>query len=198
MFEIPQTRQMVLRKAMEMANHNVSCYSSNLRMDTPKAGHEADWKKAKEQTAVLRQMLDEYAAYSHTAENGQDVHYSKYIGTFDSWSTRSSNSEPAQSYVSLVHFRIDTPEWATGDEQVRLFEVDTCVSDILLSGEYDVKRHKRYYAGVTANIVIYVDTCQFIRKLEWVASDADIVKAQAADDENAEEGRIDDGKETEA
>lgn len=53
------TKRDVLQKAIEMANHNVFCYSANYLMTEPKAGYEKEHKEAVEELQILESILQE-------------------------------------------------------------------------------------------------------------------------------------------
>ncbi|MCD7948283.1 MAG: hypothetical protein LUG13_08350 [Oscillospiraceae bacterium] len=54
------TREKILRDRLEMASHNLLCYSENLLMDKPKAGYEAEHKAAAEEVEMLQVWLKEF------------------------------------------------------------------------------------------------------------------------------------------
>lgn len=49
----------ILKARLEMASHNLLCYSSNYLMSVPKLGHETDWQDAQDEIALLEQMIKE-------------------------------------------------------------------------------------------------------------------------------------------
>ena len=40
-----ELRLQILKEAIEMADHNLLCYSNNYMMSIPKAGYEKEWEK---------------------------------------------------------------------------------------------------------------------------------------------------------
>ena len=61
----------VLADALDMANHNLMCYSTNLLMDTPKPEWADQWHKEHEKVIVLEQMIKElpYTIYMEPKED---------------------------------------------------------------------------------------------------------------------------------
>jgi hypothetical protein len=55
------TRESILKKALEMANHNLYCTSANMLMTQPKAGQEADFAEYAAEAELLRAWLEELA-----------------------------------------------------------------------------------------------------------------------------------------
>lgn len=52
-------RYTVLADTLDMANHNLMCYSTNLLMDTPKPEYADQWHKEHNRVIVLEQMIKE-------------------------------------------------------------------------------------------------------------------------------------------
>lgn len=52
----------ILYHALDMANHNLMCYSKNLLMDSPKDGYEEKWAEMDQKQRVIAQWLDELEA----------------------------------------------------------------------------------------------------------------------------------------
>lgn len=53
------TKKDVLQKAIDLANHNVFCYSANYLMTEAKAGYEKEHKEAIEEARLLEEILQE-------------------------------------------------------------------------------------------------------------------------------------------
>ncbi len=56
------TRTDVLCKALQMADHNLLCYSRTYGMNSPKEGMEAKWEEAREESQILKEMLVEFGS----------------------------------------------------------------------------------------------------------------------------------------
>lgn len=165
------TRIDVLRSALNMANHNLNCYSETYAMDAPKAGYKDEWAKAKEESDILSQMINEYLHYSHDDEYGNPVRYRKYICTIGTiCAGKNLNNE---TYIEHLEIEIDTPGREHCHKEQRIVFVDKPSSDYLLA-EYDERRHRCYDAGVSSSIILYVDNINYVRKVEWVSSEKDI------------------------
>jgi hypothetical protein len=55
------TRETILKKALEMANHNIYCTSANMLMTVPKGGMEAEFAEYNAEAELLRAWLEELA-----------------------------------------------------------------------------------------------------------------------------------------
>jgi hypothetical protein len=53
------TKESILKKALEMANHNLSCTSANMLMTEPKPGMEADFDEYAAEAELLKVWLEE-------------------------------------------------------------------------------------------------------------------------------------------
>ena len=67
------TRESILKKALEMANHNLYCTSENLLMTKPKAGQEADHAEYAAEGDILRVWLAELADADPVAKFERDL-----------------------------------------------------------------------------------------------------------------------------
>ena len=62
------TRESILKKALEMANHNLYCASENYLMTRPKAGQEALHAEYAAEAELLKAWLEELADPAKTAK----------------------------------------------------------------------------------------------------------------------------------
>ena len=67
------TKQSILKKALEMANHNLYCVSANMLMTEPKAGKEADHAEYAAEAELLRAWLGELAESDPVAKFERDL-----------------------------------------------------------------------------------------------------------------------------
>ncbi|MCL2235447.1 MAG: hypothetical protein FWB98_03270 [Defluviitaleaceae bacterium] len=67
------TKQSILKKALEMANHNLYCVSANMLMTQPKAGKEADHAEYAAEAELLRAWLGELANADPVAKFERDL-----------------------------------------------------------------------------------------------------------------------------
>jgi len=58
----------LLQKYYDLACHNLLCYSKNWAMTEPKEGYEVEWKQAKEECALLEEMIKEATPEERAAE----------------------------------------------------------------------------------------------------------------------------------
>ena len=65
-------RYTVLNKALNMANHNLMCYSTNLLMDTPKPEYADKWHEALEESKVLEEMIKELPHTTYMPPKGEE------------------------------------------------------------------------------------------------------------------------------
>jgi hypothetical protein len=49
----------ILEKALEMAEHNLYCYSKNYLMTEPKPKYEKEWQEANDESNILREWIKE-------------------------------------------------------------------------------------------------------------------------------------------
>ena len=67
------TRESILKKALQMANHNLYCVSDNYLMTRPKAGQEADHAEYATEAELLRDWLGELANADPVAKFERDL-----------------------------------------------------------------------------------------------------------------------------
>ena len=67
------TRESILKKALEMADHNLYCTSANMLMTKPKAGQEADHAEYAAEGEILRAWLAELASTDPVAKFERDL-----------------------------------------------------------------------------------------------------------------------------
>lgn len=56
------TRETILRNSLEMATHNLQCYSKNWEMTEPKDGCETEYKEAAEACEVSKAAVHSWCA----------------------------------------------------------------------------------------------------------------------------------------
>lgn len=159
------SRYEVLKKAMEMATHNMNAYGTNWG-EKPKEGYEAEWQQAKEEKEVLGAMLDELFRYD--AATDERAHL--YIGTVNSYSA-SPTWDGKGHFVEEVE--IETKHPATSSQsggQRFTFHMDKSTGDEWILGKecrLDVERHQRYDEGKDTNLRIWVNSIGYIFRMEW-------------------------------
>ena len=145
----------ILKKAQDMAAHNLLCYSKTYGMDTPKDGQEAEWQSAKEELEIIDGMI---AELPHRV-NGEEMRV--YKGVVSSHSVMPTFD--GGSYVDTVELSIDC-----GDDYNVLLRIDRETGEEwFINGRYDTERHARYAEGKSAKIRVYVDSINYIRKVEF-------------------------------
>jgi len=151
------TREQILRNQLDMASHNLSCYSANLLMDTPKPGYEEQHKEAAAEVEMLKIWLKEFHR-SNTDSTRE------FIGTISEM--KSGKTYDGKPLIDHLGFLVDIGKsWLDGDR--RIFNVGPEVQEWLVSGQYDIDRHERYDEGKSDTVRITVDTIEYIRAIEW-------------------------------
>ena len=160
-------KQSVLEEMKEMAWHNVLCYSENYAMTEPKDGMREDWEKALAKAKIIDRMLDELPIHIQYDEVMKMRRYlRKYVGHIGAWSSSITKTEDPHPYVSLVEF--DLEKSGSYDSDSRLLRINHQLGiDYILSGQYDIDRHKRYDEGKTATLQITVDSLGIIQEMRW-------------------------------
>ncbi len=154
-------RHTILSEALEMARHNIQCYSKDYLDKEPKEDHIQQWKDAKRTAMILKQMLDEFGSYVDIA--GEYEKYHVFIGSIGSTST-TKNIEN-QPIIDTVE--IDISHNSYDYEDRRIFHCGSECQSFLLD-DYDIERHRRYDEGKGHTVKLYVDKINYIRKIEWV------------------------------
>jgi hypothetical protein len=62
------TRETILRNRLEMASHNLFCYSDNYLMNTPKAGYDTEHQDAAAEVEILQNWLKEFEPGSESRQ----------------------------------------------------------------------------------------------------------------------------------
>jgi hypothetical protein len=64
-------RKAFLDARLQMASHNLLCYSANYAMTMPKVGHETEWAKSAKEVAELQDWLKEYELVDVYEKDGE-------------------------------------------------------------------------------------------------------------------------------
>ena len=159
------SRYEVLKKAMEMAQHNMNAYGTHWG-EEPKEGYEAEWQQAKEEKEILEAMLNEL--FKYCPEAGQRAHL--YIGTINGYQTCPTWDKKGH-YVSEVEIETKHPATSTQSGGQRFtFHMDKDTADEWILGKesrLDVERHQRYDEGKDTNLRIWVNDIGYIFRMEW-------------------------------
>lgn len=157
------SRYEALRRALEMAQHNVTAYGTNWGA-APKAGYEAEWQQAKEEAEIFQAMMNEISCYCRPADEVAHL----YVGTVDEYEVRRTWDGKGR-YVENVE--IETKQRADSREyggQKHIFHMDKDTADTwILSGRMDEERHRRYDEGKDHFMRIWVNGIGYIFRLEW-------------------------------
>lgn len=140
------TRRKYLKEALQMAEHNLFCYSKDYSMDEPKAGFNYEWGDAKEKVKLVEQMLNELP----DAE-GSCVFYGRVLDTKDN---------------PFILFEISSPEkTSTNASIIQIFKASTNIQPFLST--YFEEGKSRYETDKPDIVRVKVNKgC--IYTIEWV------------------------------
>jgi len=153
------TREMILRNRLEMASHNLMCYSETYAMQTPKADYEEQHKEATAEVDILKTWLKEF----HNTRIGS---VREFIGHITGWSVGSTYD--GCPLAIILYFEVDTGAcYLDGDR--RIFEIGPEVQKWFVGenggcGSYDIEKDRRS----SRHIKITVDRIDYVRRIEWV------------------------------
>lgn len=71
------TRETILKKALEMAHHNLYCTSEDYLMTRPRAGQETDYAEYAAEAEILKEWLAELPMQDATARFQRDLQDAK-------------------------------------------------------------------------------------------------------------------------
>ncbi len=152
-------REQFLRNRLEMASHNLMCYSANYSMTEPKEGFEAEYKEASEEVEMLQAWIKEFLPDRSDAMRAFIGHINciQYGKTWD--------GEPR---ATEIEFEVDTGEWYTRGD-VRIFYLGVEVQGWFIGennacGKYDIEKDHRD----SRLLKITVGSINSVRFIEWV------------------------------
>ena len=91
------TRETILRKALEMAQHNLCCYSANYLNTTPKKGYEKQFEENSKEAEIIETWLKEFPS------TYRDVNR-VFVGHIGGWSCqRNTISFPSIDTTSVTN-----------------------------------------------------------------------------------------------
>lgn len=155
-------REQFLRNRLEMASHNLMCYSADYSMTEPKEGFEAEYKEASEEVEMLQAWLKEFCPDRSDAMR-------EFIGHINGTQCgKTWNGEPR---ATEIEFEVDTGErYTRGD--VRNFHLGVEVQGWFIGenntcGKYDKEKDRRD----SRLLKITVDSINFVRHIEWAVNE---------------------------
>ena len=156
------TREDILINRLEMASHNLYCYSENYLMDTPKAGHEEEHKAAAAEVEILKVWLKEFHRTNSNSTR-------EFIGHISGWGrSKTYDGCPLANWLS---FEVETgAPYLYGDQ--RKFNIGPEVQGWFVGengscGKYDMEKHERS----SRRVKITVDKIEYVRSIEWIADE---------------------------
>ncbi|MCL2704426.1 MAG: hypothetical protein FWE91_12620 [Defluviitaleaceae bacterium] len=156
------TRELILRNRLEMANHNLYCYSGNYLCTIPKQGKEKEFIEATAEVAMLEAWLKEF----HRSNTNSTR---EFVGHISGWSGgRTYDDQPLAKDLIFV---VDTgASYLDGDR--RTFGIAPEVQDWFIGkhgkcGKYDIEKNQRN----SRLVKITVDKIEYVRAIEWVVAE---------------------------
>lgn len=152
-------REQFLRNRLEMASHNLMCYSANYSMTEPKEGFEAEYKEASEEVEMLQAWIKEFR---HDRSDAMR----EFVGHIDS--IQYGKTWDGEPRATEIEFEVDTgEEYTRGD--VRIFHLGVEVQGWFIGenntcGKYDIEKDHRD----SRLLKITVDSINCVRYIEWV------------------------------
>lgn len=152
-------REQFLRNSLEMASHNLMCYSASYAMTEPKEGFEAEYKEASEEVEMLQAWIKEFR---HDGSNAMR----EFIGHING--IQYGKTYDGEPRATEIEFEVDTGEWCTRGD-VRIFHLGVEVQGWFIGennacGKYDIEKDRRD----SRLLKITVDSINCIRYIEWV------------------------------
>jgi len=152
------TRETILRKALEMAQHNLCCYSANYLNTTPKKGYEKQFEENSKEAEIIETWLKEFPS------TYRDVNR-VFVGHIGGWSCQRNFED--RSYISNVDFYVATGAEPIYDD-VRSFGIAFELGREWLGSEdgcgiYDSEKDDRK----SREIVIEVNSINTIVAMKW-------------------------------
>ena len=152
------TREKILQDALEMARHNLRCYSSNFSCTTPKEGHEKDYEKEASEIKILEAWLKEYLSTNSNIAR----EFIGHVGVIHHGPTIEK-----KSMAEYIEFEIDTgADYSYGDRRIFFVGPEAEVQDWFpghCTGKYDTEKSQRN----SRLLKITVDRINYIRSIEW-------------------------------
>ena len=152
------SREKILRDNLEMARHNLFCYSKNYLMTIPMEGMENQHKEAAVEIKMLEVWLKEFHStrIDSTREFIGTINCITFGKTFD-----------GKPFAELIEFSVEIDEDSYSDGDVRIFHVGQEVQNWIISGQYDSEKDSRK----NRLLKIRVDNIEYIRSIEWVIAE---------------------------
>jgi hypothetical protein len=153
---------MILRNRLEMARHNLHCYSANYLNTSPKEGMEKEHKEAAAEVGMLEVWLKEF----HSTQLNSTR---EFIGHINGWSGCSTyDGKPMAKDLRL---EVDTGAYyGYGDERMFWIGVDVqgwFVGEDGGCGSYDIDKDRRTSRRVRGP----GDSINPVRSIEWVVAE---------------------------
>lgn len=155
------TREMILRSQLEMAEHNLQCYSKNYICTVPRDGKEEEFKKAAAEVEMLKAWLKEF----HSTRIDSTVEFIGHINVLSHGRTYDG-----KNFAKSMEFEVDTgADYLYGD--TRIFNISQEVQDWFVDGDKCIGKYDREKNRSSRLLKIMVDRIMYIRSIEWAEED---------------------------
>jgi len=128
------SREKILRDSLEMARHNLLCYSNNFLCTVPKDGKENQYKETVAEVKMLETWLKEF----HSTRTDSTREFIGHINGIVCGKTYDG-----KPHITFIEFEVDTGIGCYAYGDVRTFHVGQEVQDWIISGKYDSEKDRR-------------------------------------------------------
>jgi hypothetical protein len=155
-------RERILRERLEMARHNLYCYSKNLLCTAPKEGNEEQYNDTKAEVEILEAWLKEF--HSSRTDSTRE-----FVGIING--IAHGKTYDGKPTVDYIEFEVETgADYLHGD--VRTFHIAQEVLDWFIGGEYGCGKYDSEKDHRESRLLkITVDRIEYIRSIEWVVKE---------------------------
>ena len=165
------SRESILRERLEMAQHNLLCYSKSYLCNAPNEGMENEYKKSLAEVEILKAWVKEF----HSTRTDSTREFVGYINGIAHGST--CDGKP---FGDFIEFEVETGAGYTHGD-VRTFHIGQEVQNWFVGegnccGKYVSEKDHRD----SIFLKITVDKIEYIRSIEWVVAE----NAKGETDEN--------------
>jgi len=151
-------RERILRERLEMARHNLFCYSKNYLCTAPKEGNEEQYKDTSAEVKILEAWLKEF----HSSRSDSTREFVGYINSY--YTAKAVDKEPL---ALSVEFKVETEDDYLGD--VRVFYIGQEVQNWFIGSDNKFDSEKDHRESRLLKIT--VDRIEYIRSIEWVVKE---------------------------
>ena len=151
---------------LEKARNELTEYSQNCSWKSPKPGMLKEWSAAAFRYERLRQMMNEI--YHHHKDFEKIVKV--YVGKIGGYGFDVTKTDDPHTFISHINFNPEfTSNSYSGLDDTVILNIDHALGiEWFVKHYYDEERHRRYDEGKSTTLRAYVDSINYIKRLEWV------------------------------